>query len=190
MHNTQHLIELYADFHQAINYLIQLFYKTGQKYTCSRTKIGKLLSIVAFVYARRGYKLFDEKIYKYDGCGTAIREVMVYCDRDVYMQYRYFNNRQYIDDDFISDEQIPERYQKINNLNNELKEIIEDVFRHFGSFFTYDLGDFLNPIVELPQMVNENNEVNLNMIQSITLADFANNEQDNALINYLLKENV
>ena len=36
----------------AANYFIQLYYKTGEKYSCSITKLGKLLSIAAFICAK------------------------------------------------------------------------------------------------------------------------------------------
>ena len=39
-------------FTDIVDYLISLFYKTNKKYSCSRTKIGKLLSILEFKYAR------------------------------------------------------------------------------------------------------------------------------------------
>ena len=44
--------ELHTDLEKATCYLVQFFYKTGRLYSCTRTKLRKLLSIVAFVYAR------------------------------------------------------------------------------------------------------------------------------------------
>lgn len=64
-------------------YLIQQFYKTGEKYSCTQTKLGKLLSILAFKYARNGQKLFDTPIYKYPPrCGTLIK-ALTFIPKDI-----------------------------------------------------------------------------------------------------------
>ena len=82
------MTELHADLKEIANYFIELFKATGSKYSCSRTKLSKLISIVAFVYAKKDEKLFDEKIYKYktdsvdEFCGTGIQELIFLIGRD------------------------------------------------------------------------------------------------------------
>lgn len=185
---NKNMNELNVSLLEAANYLIQLFYQTDKKYSCTRTKVGKLLSIVAFVYAKKGEKLFAETIYRFDTCGTAINELKFFVDRDVYIQYQYCDDCKYIHDELKHSEDVLEKHKKIDTIDNELKIVIEDVFRRFGSFPAYDLGQCINPIVNLPQMTNENNEIQLNKIQSIKLSDFSDNvlsEKNDSLVKYL-----
>lgn len=182
----QNLTEIHADLNEAANYLIQLFYQTGRKYSCSRTKIGKLLSIVAFLYAKNGQKLFDETIFKYDNCGTSIHELKFFIDRDVYIQYQYDDDCQYIECKLDKNVDILDKHKETNSLSEELKAEIENVFRHFGSFCAYHLGQCINPIVDLPQIVNDNNEIQLHILSNISKESFANGSL-NAENNYLVK---
>lgn len=184
----QSLCEIHANLNESANYLIQLFYKTEKKYSCSRTKIGKLLSIVAFIYAKNGKKLFDEIILKYDNCGTSINELKSFVDRDVYIQFQYADDCQYIDDEFNNNELVLEKHKESSSIDENLKSEIENVFRNFGSFSAYHLGQFINPIVNLPQMVNENNEIQLHMIPTINVGSFSDeilNEKNNVLVKLL-----
>jgi hypothetical protein len=57
--------KMHANLRECMNYLIQLFYKTDKRYSCTRSKISKLLSILAFKYAVYSIQLFDEKIFRY-----------------------------------------------------------------------------------------------------------------------------
>lgn len=187
----QYLTEKHANLNESANFLIQLFYQTGKKYSCSRTKIGKLLSIVAFLYAKNGQKLFDEIIFKYDNCGTSINELKFFVDRDVYIQYQYADDCQYIDSVFEKNNDILEKHKEIGSLDDELKTVIERVFRQFGSFSAYHLGQCINPIVNLPQIVNENNEIQLHMIATINIDSFSDvvlDEKNNFLVEMLFND--
>jgi len=166
------MTEVKANLEECSNYLIQLFYKTGQKYSCSRTKIGKLLSIVAFVYALKDKKIFDETIYKYDGCGTAINELKTYIDRDVYIQFDYSDNQEYICDEFLDAVEIPEKHQKTDSISAEVAETIIKVFRKFGSYSACDLGQCINPIVNYDGVAELDGAINLSKICSLNKNDF------------------
>ena len=53
----------------AAKYLVQLYYKTGSRYHCTRTKIEKLLSIASFVELSHDRDLFIDKNV-INPCGT------------------------------------------------------------------------------------------------------------------------
>lgn len=45
------------------NYLVRLYYKTGEKYRCTRTKVDKLLSIAGFVYmTQKAEPLYEQEL--------------------------------------------------------------------------------------------------------------------------------
>ena len=176
--------ECHANLKEATNYFIQLFYATGQKYSCSRTKLGKLLSILAFLYALDDEELFDETIYRYDGCGTAINELKSYFDRDIYIQFEYEDNREFIKETFNTDNLQMERCFQTVNVDENLKSKIECVFRKFGAYKAYDLGQCINPIVNFSN-VTKDNIVNLSVIKTLSRNDFLNVETHNELIDFL-----
>lgn len=171
------------------NYLIQMFYKTGQKYTCTQTKIGKLLSIIAFSYARKEEILFEEIIYKYNGCGTAINELkLLVPDRDIYIRSSYFDGQHIIEEPLKDDLFNPlddslKKYAEIGNISEELKSVVEDVFRKFGALSPRDIGQHINLIVECDGVTNIDGSINLEKISEIDKNYF---KQSNVLIDYLL----
>ncbi len=176
--------ELHANLKETANYLIQLFYATGQKYSCSRTKLGKLLSIVAFIYALEDEELFDESIYRYDGCGTAINELKSYFDRDIYIQFGYEDDQEFIEEDFDFNIVPKEKYTEITTIEQSLRANIERVFRNFGSYKASELGKCINPIVNHAEVTKED-EVNLCAIHSLCRADFLDVEDHKELIDFL-----
>jgi len=136
---------------ECANYLIQFFYKTNKRYSCTRTKIGKLLSILAFKYAVKYDEniIFPWEIYRYPGCGTLIAGLQYYVDRDAYFAYPYDNSKKRISRNELNENvDIPDRYKDVSNLDPKLKEEIENVFFTFGAYSQVDLGEELNPIVE------------------------------------------
>lgn len=172
----------------AANYFIQLFYKTGCKYSCTQTKIGKLLTILAFLYARRGMILFEETIYRYKGCGAIIDNLKsIIVDRDVYINSEYDDFDGEIRDSLDSTlfNELGESlgvYSDISGLSPECVQYIEQVFRRFGAYSAYSLGQLINPIVDHKDVVEYNEIVNLDSITRLNLDDF---EQSNELIEYI-----
>ncbi len=66
-----------------VNYLIGFFYETEKKYSCSITKIGKLLSILAFkAYIESEERILGKyvAIKKYKDCGTYIPDIFSFSD--------------------------------------------------------------------------------------------------------------
>lgn len=176
-----------ANLRQSSNYMIQLFYMTGQKYTCTRTKIGKLLSILAFKRARKNDKLFSEIIYKYDDCGTSINELKMYVNREAYMQLCYTDDEKYISTSLDHSVYIPPFYQDIDEISNELKEEIEEVFRNFGSYSRTQLGKMLYDIVVCDGVTDEFDTINLEKIRDLKIEDIEEKITENKLIQYIFE---
>lgn len=180
----ENLQDLNINFRQATNYLITLFYKTEQRYSTGRTKIGKLMSIVAFVYARWGQRLFVDEIYKYDDCGTIIAS-LDFISREVYVTWGASDDdKQYIHDDLCIDCNIPNYYSNCVDVPEDVKFVIEDVFRNFGAYSQGDLGNCLNLIVDLDYMVDNKKLIRLEKIQELDFKDFKD-LKDNEVIKYL-----
>lgn len=155
----------YESLARCKNYFIQLFYKTGKRYSCTRTKLGKLLSILAFKYAANDKLLFFEEIYRYPNCGTAIKELMCGIERDVYREYAYEDGKKRIHKhELKANVDIPKMYPDISLLKPEIKKDIEDVFFNFGAYSQSDLSDVLNPIVEYEGICNSEGIIELEKI--------------------------
>ncbi len=160
--------ELNANLEEATNYLIQWFYKTGQRYSCTRTKVGKLLSIVALVYARQNKRVFKENVYKYTDCGMAIYEIMErFMATDIYRQYSYEDTNEAIVNSPIIDCEIPSEYQNTSSVSDETRGIIDQVFQLFGAYLPSYLGECLNPIAEAPGVTTLENIIDLAKIQKL-----------------------
>ena len=187
--NSEKMVSLNIDLAKATNYFIQLFYKTNQKYSCTRTKVGKLLSIVAFTYACDGKLAFDETIYKYDNCGTAIREIMLrFNDREIYSQCKYRDDAKKISEKLNEKVKIPDEYKDITDLDDDIKQKIEATFREFGAYTPAMLGECLNPLVNYNGIANDKNEINLSKFESLNYSDFSDCDiSDNTLIKFLLQ---
>lgn len=184
---NMHMVELNIDLTELANYLIQFFYKTDERYTCTRTKIGKLLSIAQFYYVvKKNKKLFRECIYKYGDCGTSINELKLVIDRDVYLRPEYMDAPIKISESEIKSIcNPPSKYQQICHLPDEGKNIILDVFIHFGAYSASDLGKLLMPIISIDNVVVKNDQIDLETIYKLKLEDFQINDQNNDLIKYI-----
>lgn len=184
-----------ANLRHVANYMVQLFYQTEQQFTCTQTKIGKLLSILAFKYAVNNKKLFDSAIYRYKDCGTAIPDLLLFLkDRDVYLRSSYKDLNCKIPEDIwvtrnsmTNDPLNPGQfvyatYRDIDSLTEKLKRDIEEVFRKFGAYCQRELGYLLNSIVEHDMVVGYKNIIELDEIRKLRKEDF---EKTNDLIEYL-----
>lgn len=176
------ITSLHANLKDCALYLTKLFYKTGKKYSCSQTKLGKLLSIAAFVCARRREKLFDENIYKYDDCGTAIKGLLLYFDRERYVLYKYSDERTKICDCLFDESLVPDELRNIQEPSDYIKSIIDDVFINFGAYNARDLGCCLNPIVLHEGVTNSDNIIDLQQIYFLKQEEFSNCPNNDVII--------
>lgn len=186
---NEQMQELNVNLKESTNFLVQLFYKTGRKYSCSRTKIGKMLTILAFRYARKGEILFAESIYKYDDCGTAINELKVIVDRDVYVRSRYEDKEQQIDIPMnVNQFYIPNKHLNVETLSLGVQKEIEKVFCYFGAYSARKLGQDLNAIITKGQITKTNGEIDLSQIHILSKEFFFSYEDtnlNNSIIRYL-----
>ena len=186
--NKTKMIELHTNLREVTNYLIQLFYKTGKIYSCTQTKLGKLLSILAFKYAQNDEKLFDETIYKYPPrCGTLIKDLAFIGNKNVYKRditQDDLDNCQIITHEFDHTVDIPLLYNEIASLSDELKKDIESVFRSFGAFPASILGEILNPIVDL--VVNDIGEIELTKFKDLQKNSF--DKTNSNIVEYIYQQ--
>lgn len=173
-------------FTDIVDYLISLFYKTNKKYSCSRTKIGKLLSILEFKYARmKKHRVFLRDIYRYPNCGTAIHGLIVECERDVYRMIKYSDNNKKIAFSEINFNVItPMESKDFSWIPLEIRKEIQRVFCNFGAYTPKRLGDCLNPIVEYDGVCEQDGVINLDRIAELTIHDIKN-MGSNEVIDYI-----
>jgi uncharacterized phage-associated protein len=172
---------------EAANCFILLFYRTEQRYSCTRTKLGKLLSIVAFKYARQNEKVFNEKIHRYNDCGSAIIEILNNYDKEIYSCFNYEDEIKIISDVLKEENTLNEDILKaypVGSIDDNLKENIMEIFLNFGAYSPTQLGECINPIVNQAGIVKENGEIDLSRIYEFSLSDF---EIENSIAENLLK---
>lgn len=134
----------YVDLKQAADYLIKLFEKTDKIYSCTRTKIGKLLSIVALYYARRNVIIFAEKIRKYAGCGTAINELKGIVDSNVYLTDENNDKKECITKNLLG---LPID-SPLHSSSNNVGRVIREAFMRFGAYPAAEIGSLINEVIE------------------------------------------
>ena len=176
--NYQKMTNLNVSLEESANYLIQLFYHTGKRYSCTRTKIGKLLSIVAFSYARNDQKLFKEDIRKYGSCGTTFNELKAHIDRELYEESVYQDDRKPCTLSIDRDgdiEELDSKHKPIKAVPAIVIDSIEDVFQKFASYTPEDLGLCINQLISPQGVINDNDEIDLLKIKSLTAEDFSGN---------------
>lgn len=179
-----------ANLKELTYYLVQLFYQTGKKYSCTQTKIGKMLSILAFRYAKNDLSLFDAPIYKYPPrCGTLIKE-LTFIPKDVYIRDLDSPNPDKlspIDDTFDCTVEIPSPYNEVENLSSEVKHDVRDLFLNFGAYPADVLGKLLNPIVDR-LVIAQNDKIDLSLITTLDKSNIAVSEDGNAIVDYIYRQ--
>ena len=182
--------ELHLNLRCATNYLVQLFYRTKERYSCTRSKIDKLMSIVAFEYAVKGQKAFDESIVRYENSGTYISKPLhESVPRDVYNHSKYYDSRRKIvDEEVVRKCNIPMEYMDIQGIGACEKYVIKKVFQEYGAYKTKDLNKIINPIVNHPGVILGNNIVDLSFFAKEPRDEIkVESTESSKLIEYLFK---
>lgn len=147
------------DTKKAVDYLIGLFKNTkvvngdsvARYLKCSNVKIGKLLTLAAFLYANNpqnmGEKLFDESIISLN-CGATINNIDF-----IILDYN-FKDTEDINCE-ISENNILSEF-KINNENQH--NILLYVFKKFGGYSQQTLGKYIDAYK--PEGINEYDIIN------------------------------
>lgn len=173
--NYQNMTNLNVSLEESANYLIQLFYNTGKRYSCTRTKIGKLLSIVAFLYARQDKRLFKEDVRKYGKCGTSFNELKAHIDRELYEKQVYQDDKKphtAVIDRNNGLEDLDSKHNAIEKVPSDVMVFIEDVFCHFAAYSPEDLGLCINKLILHQGETNDNDKIDLLKIKTLTVEDF------------------
>lgn len=167
----------YANFMSCTNYLIQFFLKTEGKYSCTRMKLGKLLTILACKYARKGIELFSDPIY-WDKVGVSIYELKLFYGIDIYPAKKtVWDNNKVIDYHTLKkDVQIPEYYKLICKIPDDVAKEIEDLFYNFGAYSSADLTMLLKPIMEYEGVCGNDGMIEFEVVESLDKKQFFNNK--------------
>jgi len=177
----------YANISACANYLIRFFFKTDKKYSCTRTKIEKLLSILAFRYASKGITLFDGSIY-WDRSTTVMRELVLFYTFDIYDQKRTMADENKIiaphELKEENDVDIPDVYMVRAIISDEVTKDIEVLFYNFGAYSSYDLTMLLKPIVEYEGVCRADSSIDLEAIARLDKNQFP----DNKVVEFIFKE--
>lgn len=148
--NGAHMVEIL----DAANYLIQLYYKTGEKYQVTRTKIEKLLAIAALTEMRENRELFSEKI-KINHCGVGYPKLIGFIPSDIIDGTKEPTDKTISTDDINESINPPIIYHSIDSVqeNESIIDLLKSVFLSFGAqdalvlgkafdAFKYDISSF------------------------------------------------
>ena len=191
--NENGMAKMHVNIREVANLLVQMYYMTGQEYSCTQTKLEKLIAILAFKYAINNKLLFDEAIYQYKDCGVAISGFnKIFPDRDVYLHPKYGDGRISINEKFAtamftSQGASVNKFKHTESLSEypELRTEIEQVFRKFGAYSSYLLGQIINPIAEKEKLLGYRKMLNLEDLQKMSRNDF---DGDKTLVKWLFIE--
>lgn len=128
---TNNLGDVEVDLFEAARYLYRKFYYDG--FDCSRTKIGKLLTISYLICIKQNINIFKEKILV-EQCGTSIPDL---ADEFGDLYPNLSNN-------------LPDRYIEDYNayLPDDVKTVLNDVYKKFGKNACADLGNLIDTFKE------------------------------------------
>ena len=143
--NTNYELEAMA------SYLVSLFYKSKKNYSCTRSKIGKLLVLNTLCNIDNQNLLntlyiSDESIYTYEP------SLLEFIYRDVYIKYPFCDDKKPFTELFDESVVIPNMFQiRLDRyeLDDNSKRILEDIFRNFASYPLGDLNKMIKEIIPL-----------------------------------------
>lgn len=154
------------------NFLIQEYWRIrvdGQRIKCTRTKVGKLLTIIQILSIKCRQQLAFKDTIAVETCGTSVPILSV-------LRYPYdiwelgvneslngsifFEKNAKINAESITteDKPLPDLYKLSNDIDDSLKKIIKDVFLEFGTYDSYEIGKLINQFksaISLDSVVRE-----------------------------------
>lgn len=140
------------------NYLIQCFWKTrvnGKRIECTRTKIGKLLTIIQILSIKINKQVAFEDTIAEEICGTSVPVLSVYrYPYDIWelLPYKLPNDTVFYETNgsinlsevSTVEEPLPSLYEIHGDVDGLIQKIIYDVFIGFGAYDSYEIGRFIN----------------------------------------------
>lgn len=176
------------------NYLISLFFRTGCKYKCYRTKINRLLTIFKLCNINN----LIENDVNYELLVTNNKEQFGFpfifdkFAKDIYIPYMCSEeNGEYIKDKIDNSIEVPDEYN-LNFFDNYSYSLVllEEIFRNFGNFSRNKLDNLLVEIVQ--NVPIDDNIIDINKFKSFINSDVLPNNRVLKFIkcNYIETENI
>lgn len=125
----------------AAKYLIQLYYKTGCRYHCTRTKIEKMLSIANLVSLKSGEALFVEKNVV-NPCGTGFPILASFLFGDI-VEGREDETCLEIPKELVNESAVYPPFYEIDNYSlssRNVSQLLLDIFLKFGNYDAKTMG--------------------------------------------------
>lgn len=140
------------------NFLIQEYWKNrvdGLRIECTRTKIGKLLTIIQILSIKCRHQLAFKDTIAVETCGTSvpILSILWYpyniwelSVNELFDNSVFFKRNAKIDTKSVTieDKPLPDLYKNISDIDDSLKKIVKDVFLEFGAYDGYEIGKLIN----------------------------------------------
>lgn len=139
----------------AANYMVKLFFNCGQKYSCNRTKLEKLLSIADIISMKKNSLLFQDHIV-IKSCGVGILNIPLPFQGDI-----IFGSQDEDDTEIpLSEiENILKRLEGDNdNMDAEDRRLIVSVFRRFGNYKPSTLGPLIDKFKDVISTPNPDSD--------------------------------
>ena len=180
--NNQNLINVI----DAAKYLIQFFYKSGEKYHCTKTKIEKMLTIAFLTFIKNDRKLFSSKIYIAE-CGTYIPLLSRFIFGNI-TEGQIPENNLKIDKNVALDGNIPPLYSIETQVSEDIHNILADVFYAFGNYEPSHLGKLLDEF-KMEISIEDEEDPSKSIIDSEKAIKFFNEKsykKTNDIIDYIV----
>lgn len=133
------------------SYLASLFYKSGCIYRANRTKIMNLLTI-NLLCDTENPELSKALCIGDDRVGIPLKYYFDVIMRDLYLNLQYKDDNKEYTNDFDEAVKVPNVYlqrMKFCPLDNVTKNRLEDIFRNFASYKSYEVSKMLNDMIPL-----------------------------------------
>lgn len=174
----------------ATSYLISLYYKTDCQYSCTRPKINRLLTIYVLCNVKK--TPITHKIFcitsDYIGLKVLPRVIPI---SSIYQRLEYKDNQKEILLPLKEKVEIPPYYQRmideITSLDDSDKELLEQIFRKFGSYDIISLAPNIDKLKNIiPFEIDWNYGANLDTNTFINfLKENKNKYLDNDVLNFI-----
>ena len=166
----------------AANYIIQLYYKADEKYTCTKTKVEKILSIAQMTALYNNDKIFDDDI-SINPCGTGFPLLSRFLLSDIIIGCEEENGTS-IDINNLKDE-YPALYAIQDVLSLEHKNLLKEVFSLFGNYKAKALGLLID---EFKMNICCDAVDGKKVIDQFSLIEYLNKNKNsqNAIINFIV----
>lgn len=141
----------------AAKFIVQLYYKTDEKYHCSRTKVEKLLAIANLVAFKNNDKLFEDDIWV-NRCGVGIPILSHFLFSDIVMGTELEEPKAIEWVEIDNNKSFPIIYTLYSNIQSKERELLTDVFLCFGAYDALTLGQAFDEFKEEISVDNPKNK--------------------------------